>query len=82
MVSSLATAVGNIGAAQSRIDFSMTSLSVTIENVAAAESIIRDADMAFEMIDFTKHQILQQAGVAMLAQANAAQQGVLSLLAG
>jgi flagellin len=81
-IGTLASAVGTIGAAQSQIDFAMTSLSVTIENTAAAESVIRDADMAFEMIDFTKQQILQQAGVAMLAQANSAPQGVLSLLAG
>jgi flagellin len=52
---------------------------VTIENVQAAESVIRDVDMAAEMTSFTKNQILLQAGTAMLAQANMAPQVVLSL---
>lgn len=78
----VATAIGTIGAGQSRIEFATANVNSMIENIAAAESIIRDADLAFEMIEFTKNQILQQAGTAMLAQANAAPQGVLSLLAG
>ncbi len=51
-----------------------------MENLSASESRIRDADMAAEMVKFTKYQILQQAGTSMLAQANQAPQGVLSLL--
>ncbi|MBW1707202.1 MAG: flagellin, partial [Deltaproteobacteria bacterium] len=54
-------------------------LSTIIENVQAAESVIRDVDMAQEMTTFTKNQILLQAGTAMLAQANMAPQQVLSL---
>jgi flagellin len=71
---------GSLGAAQSRIDYATANVRTSIENIAAAESTIRDADMAAEMTEFTKNQILQQAGVAMLAQANAAPQLVLSLL--
>jgi len=74
------TAFGSIGAAQSRIQYASANVKTTIENMAAAESTIRDADMAAEMAEFTKNQILQQAGVAMLAQANAAPQLVLRLL--
>ena len=81
-IATVATAIGVIGAGQGRIEFATANVNSMIENVAAAESIIRDADLAFEMVDFTKNQILQQAGTAMLAQANAAPQGVLSLLAG
>jgi len=71
---------GEIGAAQNRIDYATANVRTSIENIAAAESTIRDADMAAEMTEFTKFQILQQAGVAMLAQANAAPQAVLALL--
>ncbi len=74
------SAFGEIGAAQNRIDYASANVKTTIENMAAAESTIRDADMAYEMTEFTKNQILQQAGVAMLAQANAAPQLVLKLL--
>lgn len=74
------TALGGIGAAQNRISFASQNVKTTIENVAAAESTIRDADMAEEMSNFTKTQILQQAGTAMLAQANSAPQLVLKLL--
>jgi flagellin len=73
------TAFGDIGAAQSRIEYASANVKTTIENIAAAESTIRDADMAAEMAEFTKNQILQQAGVAMLAQANSAPQLVLRL---
>jgi flagellin len=72
--------MGDIGAAQSRLEFAGANLSVSIENIAASESVIRDADMAFEMISFTRNQILLQAGTAMLAQANMAPQVVLQLL--
>jgi flagellin len=78
-ISTLANRRGDIGAAQNRLQYSYSNLSVTIENVQAAESVIRDVDMASEMTTFTKNQILMQAGTAMLAQANMAPQSVLSL---
>ena len=70
---------GDLGAIQNRLAYASANLSTTIENVQAAESVIRDVDMANEMISFTKNQILLQAGTAMLAQANMAPQVVLSL---
>lgn len=78
-ISDLATIRGDIGAAQNRLTYSASNLATTIENVTAAESVIRDVDMAAEMTNFTKNQILMQAGTAMLAQANMAPQNVLSL---
>jgi flagellin len=74
--------LGNVGALQSRLDFASQNLETTIQNTAAAESAIRDVDMAQEMTTFSKNQILQQAGTAMLAQANQLGQGVLQLLRG
>ena len=70
---------GALGAIQNRLSYASANLSTTIENVQAAESVIRDVDMAAEMTTFTKNQILLQAGTAMLAQANMAPQVVLSL---
>ena len=70
---------GDLGAIQNRLGYASANLSTTIENVQAAESVIRDVDMAAEMTTFTKNQILLQAGTAMLAQANMAPQVVLSL---
>ncbi len=70
---------GQIGAAQNRLNYAAANLSATIENVTASESVIRDVDMALEMTEFTKNQILLQAGTAMLAQANMAPQLVLAL---
>jgi flagellin len=72
----------NMGAIQNRLEQTISRLNLTAENLQAAESRIRDADMAAEMISFTKSQILQQSGTAMLAQANQAPQSVLSLLQG
>jgi flagellin len=69
-----------LGATQNRLESSIRNLSVAAENLSAAEARIRDTDMAEEMVKFTRHQILQQAGTAMLAQANQAPQSVLSLL--
>jgi flagellin len=69
-----------LGAIQNRLEHTINRLGLTSENLQAAESRIRDADMAQEMIAFTKQQILQQSGTAMLAQANQAPQSVLSLL--
>jgi len=79
-ISKVSDVFGEIGAAQNRLEFAMQNVNTTIENVAAAESTIRDADMAAEMAEFTRNQILQQAGTAMLAQANMAPQLVLQLL--
>ena len=70
----------DLGAAQNRLEHTVNNLSVASENLAASESRIRDTDMAKEMMAFTRSQILSQAGTAMLAQANQAPQGVLSLL--
>ena len=70
----------NLGANQNRLEHTVANLNVSSENLAASESRIRDTDMAKEMMSFTRAQILSQAGTAMLAQANQAPQGVLSLL--
>ncbi|AEE17820.1 flagellin [Treponema brennaborense] len=70
----------DLGAYQNRLEYTVTGLSIGSENLQAAESRIRDTDMAKEMVDFTKNQVLQQAGTAMLAQANQSTQSVLSLL--
>ena len=69
-----------IGAVESRLDYTSTNLTTASENVSAAESTIRDANMAKEMTEFTKNNILMQASQAMLAQANQSTQNVLSLL--
>jgi flagellin len=71
---------GKFGAVQNRLEHTVASLGVAKENMSAAESRIRDVDMAQEMVRFTRNQILLQAGTAMLAQANAAPQVVLQLL--
>ena len=71
---------GDLGAVQNRLESTVRNLSVTSENLAAAESRIRDVDVAEEMMSFTRSQILQQAGTAMLAQANGVSQGALQLL--
>jgi flagellin len=70
----------DLGAVQNRFESTIRNLSVTVENLSAAESRIRDTDMASEMVAFTRSQILAQAGTAMLAQANQVPQSVLSLL--
>jgi len=69
-----------LGAVQNRLEFKIQNLDNSAENLAAAESRIRDADMAKMMTEFTKNNILFQASTAMLAQANALPQGVLQLL--
>jgi flagellin len=70
------------GAVQNRLDHTLKNLAVYQENLEASESRIRDVDMASEMVNFTKLQILQQSGTAMLAQANQLPQSVLQLLQG
>ena len=69
-----------LGAVQNRLEHTIANLDTTAENTTAAESRIRDTDMAKEMVTFSKNQILAQAGQSMLAQANQSNQGVLSLL--
>jgi len=71
---------GTIGAVQNRFESTIANLQVSTENLTASESRIRDTDMALEMTNFTRSQILMQAGTAMLAQANAAPQSILKLL--
>jgi flagellin len=68
------------GAVQNRLEYTLQNAAIYQENLTASESRIRDVDMAAEMVNFTKLQILQNAGVSMLAQANQSSQGVLSLL--
>ena len=70
----------NFGAVQNRIQDRLTNLSTYESNLSASESAIKDVDMASEMVNFSKLQILQQAGTAMLSQANSTPQAVLSLL--
>ncbi|OPY92874.1 MAG: Flagellin [Syntrophaceae bacterium PtaU1.Bin231] len=79
-ISTLASRRADIGASMNRLSYAAANLATSIENTAAAESVIRDVDMASEMTTFTKNQILMQAGMAMLAQANQAPQLILSLL--
>jgi len=81
-ISSVATARANYGAIQSRFDVAIQNLTVTAENFTAADSRIRDADIAQETSVFTKNQILTQSGIAILAQANALPQQALALLRG
>jgi flagellin len=81
-INTLNTALGNIGAAQSRLDVAGANVATMHQNTLAAESTVRDADMAYEMTQFTKNNILQQAAQSMLAQANQNPQGILQLLRG
>src|SRR5919107_5062978 len=71
---------GDFGSIQNRLEHTLNNLSTYQENLSASESRIRDVDMAAQMVEFSKNQILQQAGTSMLAQANQAPQAVLSLL--
>ena len=70
----------NLGAVQNRLGYAAANLQTSVENLTAAESVVRDVDMASEMTDFTKNQILMQAGTSMLAQANQTPQQLLALL--
>ena len=81
------TAIANVsaqrtklGAVQNRLEHAMNSLSTYQENLVSSQSRIKDVDMASEMVEFTKLQVLQQAGTSVLAQANQSSQSVLSLL--
>jgi flagellin len=81
-IGAVSDARGTMGAFQNRLEHTVANLGVAVENLSASESRIRDTDMAQEMTTFSRNQILDQAGTAMLAQANASSQGVLSLLRG
>ena len=70
----------DLGAYQNRLELTVRGLDIGAENLQASESRIRDTDMASQMVEFTKNSVLQQAGTAMLAQANSQSQNVLSLL--
>ena len=79
-ITSVSTQRSNLGAIQNRLEHTIANADNTSENLQAAESRIRDVDMADEMVKYSKSSILQQAGQSMLAQANQSTQGVLSLL--
>ena len=81
-ITSINQYMSQIGANQNRLQYTMENLEVSIENFSSSESTIRDVDMAEEVTNFTKLQILQQSGIAMLAQANTSPQQVLRLLQG
>jgi len=88
-ITAVNTAIGTVsseraklGATQNRLEHKINNLNATVENLSASESRIRDTDMAQEMTNFSRTQILSQAGTAMLAQANQSTQGLLSLLRG
>ena len=76
----VSTERARLGAYQNRLEHTINNLGASSENLTAAESRIRDVDMAKEMMEFTKNSILQQAAQAMLAQATQMPQGVLQLL--
>jgi flagellin len=79
-INNISAARATFGAVQNRLEHSIANIASYQENLTASESRIRDADMASEMVQFTKLQILQQAGTSMLSQANQAPQSVLALL--
>lgn len=79
-ISTISGVFGDIGAAQNRLDYALANVRTATENFQAAESTIRDADIAAEATELSRLQILQQAATSVLAQANQAPQGVLSLL--
>jgi flagellin len=79
-IGKVSTVLGDIGAAQNRVTYGLENAKTAITNFTAAESVIRDVDMADEMTKFSKANILAQAGTAMLAQANQSGQSVLKLL--
>lgn len=79
-ITNISAARADLGAVQNRFESTINSLNVSAENLSAAESRIRDTDMAAEMVKYTAANILSQAGTAMLAQANQSTQGVLQLL--
>lgn len=79
-ITTVTTSRASLGATQNRLEKTIARLGIMAENLQGAESRVRDADMAQEMIKYTKNQVLSQSGMSMLAQANQAPQSVLSLL--
>lgn len=79
-ISIVSTQRSELGALQNRLEHTVKNLDTTAENTQSAESLLRDVDMASEMVEYSKNNILSQAGQSMLAQANQSTQGVLSLL--
>ena len=79
-IQSVSTERAKLGATQNRLEHTISNLDTSSENLQAAESSLRDTDKAEEMTKYSKNNILMQAGQSMLAQANQATQGVLSLL--
>ena len=79
-IKSVSTLRSKLGAYQNGFQHTINNLNVTVENLQSSNSAIQDTDMASEMVNFTKAQVLQQAGVSMLAQANSSSQAVLKLL--
>jgi flagellin len=79
-IADVSTARSTLGATQNRFEHIVANLSVAAENLTSSESRVRDTDMSLEMVNFTRDQIMNQAGTAMLAQANQVPQSVLKLL--
>ena len=79
-IANVSTARSTLGATQNRFEHVVANLSVAAENLSSSESRVRDTDMSLEMVSFTRNQIMNQAGTAMLAQANQIPQSVLKLL--
>lgn len=79
-INTVASLRGQFGAAQNRLESAIRSIQISIENTSAAESRIRDVDIASETAELTKNQVLQSAGISVLAQANTSTQSVLQLL--
>lgn len=79
-INTVSSTRSTLGATQNRLEHTVANLSVAVENLSASESRVRDTDMAEEMVAFTRHQIMVQAGTAMLAQANQVPGSVLALL--
>jgi flagellin len=82
MIDAVSTLASTFGAVQNRLGYTMNNLSTYSENLSSAQSTIQDVDMASEMTEFTKDQILQQSGISMLSQAEQNPQAVLKLLGG
>ena len=80
MIGAVSNQRAQFGAVQNRLQYTLDNLATYEQNLTSSLSRIRDVDMASEMVNFTKEQILQQAGTSMLAQANSAPQSVLKLL--
>ena len=79
-INTISSLRGRLGAVQNRLNSTISNLGVQVENLSAAESRVRDVDVAFETAQLTRNSILQQASIAILAQTNAAPQSALSLL--